>query len=213
MPAIKRIKIVAFDYGNVIASGGNVFEILYQELGAEYGFDWKEKWQGYREALNEWEKSKISEKEFWQRVSKVTGVEGGLPLRRCAQFWLTRVIELIQPEPAMYRLAERLKKKGAAVAILSNVTPPHAYYERAVGHYDGFKPVVLSTEARCRKPEPEIFDALAKAAGLPIEACALIDDRSHNVEAIEKLGGIGIKFELHKDSLAWLEKELGRVIA
>ena len=81
-------------------------------------------------------------------------------------------------EPASYRLVQKCRDSGRRVGLLSNINPVMAARLGADGSYDGFDPIVLSCEAGCAKPDPEIYAAIE--AGLPgIAPCEilLLDDQ------------------------------------
>lgn len=57
-----------------------------------------------------------------------------------------------------------------------------------------FEDIVVSGAESLAKPDPRIFDVLAKRTGLPLESCVFIDDKAENVTAAEQVGMDAILF-------------------
>lgn len=203
-------KVVAFDYGNVLARGVKNYDIIFGELGEKFGFDIKSNCNKIRNNFNEWSKGRINEKDFWTKISEISGKE--LPLRKCARHWIERYTELSEPVPAIYELAKRVKEAGFVTGIISNLAPPHSAYNRATGKFDGFDVVIVSAEVGYRKPEKEIYEIFLKEAKVNGRDCIFIDDLDKNVAAAKKIGMTAIKFGLDKDEPAALEEELERIL-
>ena len=57
-----------------------------------------------------------------------------------------------------------------------------------------FEDIVVSGAEALAKPDPRIFDVLAKRTGLPLESCVFVDDKADNVSAARAAGLDGILF-------------------
>ena len=57
-----------------------------------------------------------------------------------------------------------------------------------------FEDIVVSGAEALAKPDPRIFDVLAKRTGLPLESCVFVDDKADNVTAARAAGLDGILF-------------------
>ncbi|MCH9704245.1 MAG: alpha/beta fold hydrolase, partial [Chlamydiae bacterium] len=56
------------------------------------------------------------------------------------------------------------------------------------GYYEGFDPLILSTEIGVRKPDPEAYRIMLKKLGLKPHEVLFIDDRIENIAAARALG-------------------------
>lgn len=67
--------------------------------------------------------------------------------------------------------------------------------------------IVFSANIGCTKPDPEIFDYIAKKFNLEKSQCILIDDMPENIAGITKWGGHGILYtDAHQTKKQLLEK-------
>ena len=57
-----------------------------------------------------------------------------------------------------------------------------------------FEDIVVSGAESLAKPDPRIFEVLAKRTGLPLEACVFIDDKAENVAAAQEAGMDAVLF-------------------
>ena len=96
--------------------------------------------------------------------------------------------EMPRPFPDMERLVRTLKQNGYGLYLLTNMSPRfYRFYQRipAVKYFDG---MIVSSDVRQMKPEPEIYRTLFERFCLNPEECFFIDDRPENIEAGEALG-------------------------
>jgi putative hydrolase of the HAD superfamily len=94
------------------------------------------------------------------------------------------------------------------IGLLSNAPSPFfrgILARGGIGSY--FDAVVVSSEIRHVKPEPEAFHAVLEKLGVAPEKALMIDDNERNVEGAIKAGMAGYHFT----SLAGLKQRLGRV--
>jgi putative hydrolase of the HAD superfamily len=91
-------------------------------------------------------------------------------------------------ERTNFALLQRLAR-DKKVYLLSNTNALH--YEFIQERYAFPKHVhgaILSHEVGARKPEPAIYAAAVKLAGIPAENCLFIDDLKENVEGARRFG-------------------------
>lgn len=159
---------------------------------------------GYRTVMREWVKQAYAAGEG---VNPIHGLEDGTVepaeferrlaarLRTiedtpvAAEGLLARMFASFEPVQPMYDLLRRARAAGAKTCLLSNswgnVYPRELFAEI-------FDAVVISSEVRLRKPDPEIFRRALDLLDLPAEKCAFVDDIEQNVQAARELGIIGI---------------------
>lgn len=111
----------------------------------------------------------------------------------------------MRPHPAMFRLAEDLKRTGVAVAVLSNSWGNTYPRERLDAVFD---PVVISGEVGMRKPNPDIFAHALDLLGVPAGRAAFVDDAEPNTYGAAALG---LRTVLHTDP-GTTRKELSRLV-
>ncbi len=103
-------------------------------------------------------------------------------------------------------LVERLAAAGNRLGILSNTNPRDwAFVTRGQFPFltEHFEHAVLSFEVGSMKPEPEIFAAAVKRAGVPAEQVFFVDDMPENVAGARAAGLDAVQFtsagELERD--------------
>jgi len=88
----------------------------------------------------------------------------------------------------LLRLAEKFKKRGFKIAILSDqwhLSSPALIPEK---FYKIFNPIVTSCSAGVRKPNPKIYKILLKKLKTKPEESLFIDDREWNLPPAQKFG-------------------------
>ena len=104
---------------------------------------------------------------------------------------------------------QKLKKRGYKVYYLSNFSyKAYTDCQEALDflpHMDGG---ILSYREKIVKPEEEIYLRLLSRYGLKAEECVFLDDTRENVEAAERLGFKGIRFEVREQAERELEQYL-----
>ena len=104
---------------------------------------------------------------------------------------------------------QELKRRGYRVYYLSNFS--HKAYtdcQEALDFLPYMDGGILSYREKIVKPEAEIYLRLLSRYGLKAEECVFLDDTRENVEAAEKLGFKGIRFETSKQAERELEQYL-----
>jgi epoxide hydrolase-like predicted phosphatase len=106
---------------------------------------------------------------------------------------LARLFAGMQPDPAMFALAEELRSLGVAVALLSN-SWGNTYPRHLLDPL--FDPVVISGEVGLRKPAAAIYELAVTRLGCPASRVLFVDDAAPNVEGARTAGLLGL---LHTD--------------
>lgn len=121
---------------------------------------------------------------------------------------VARMLETVEPDPAMLAAVGRAREGGIRTALLSNAWSPRQY--RIGGIDDGlFDAAVISNEVGMRKPSPEIYREAARRLDLDPGACVFVDDLRANVEAAERVGMRGILHERAEETIPLLQELLG----
>jgi putative hydrolase of the HAD superfamily len=176
---------------------------------------------GYRELMREWLVRAYAED---GTVSPVHGLEdGSLPAEEfertlaeglrtrdgaavAAEGLLRRMFAGFAPVEEMYDALRKARAAGVRTCLLSNSwgnTYPRERFDEI------FDAVVISSEVRMRKPDPEIFQHALGLVGLPPQECAFVDDIEHNVRAAEELGIVGVHHTDAASTVPRLERLLG----
>ena len=106
---------------------------------------------------------------------------------------LGRLFAGMQPDPAMFALAEDLRATGLKVGLLSNSwgnTYPRARIDALLD------PVVISGEVGLRKPHAAIYQLAIDRLGVPADRVLFIDDAELNVLGAR---AVGLQALLHID--------------
>jgi len=98
---------------------------------------------------------------------------------------LGRLFAGMQPDPAMFALAEELRAAGLKVGLLSN-SWAHTYPRARIDAL--LDPVVISGEVGLRKPHPAIYKLALDRLGLPADRVLFIDDAEPNVLGARAVG-------------------------
>jgi|SRR5690625_3174601 len=143
------------------------------------------------------ERGQITGTEFNAALGDLLVTDTGQPLGSANH--LEQIFELIQPEPTMHKILERLRDSGIGIALLSN-SWDNEYPDDLLSIFDA---VVLSGETGMRKPDHEIFLLTLERLGVGAEQAIMVDDNRHNIAAAQELGMAGI---LHTSPAATLQQ-------
>lgn len=106
---------------------------------------------------------------------------------------LGRLFAGMQPDPAMFALAEELRATGLKVGLLSN-SWAHTYPRARIDAL--LDPVVISGEVGLRKPHAVIYELALARLCLPADRVLFIDDAEPNVVGAR---AVGLQALLHVD--------------
>ena len=136
----------------------------------------------------EYERGEISSDDFRREVRKYSSER--VSDSEINHAWTSLLVDV--PEEKL-RLLLELKKKYR-IFMLSNTNELSFEYCRDTffsqnGHQieDYFDKCYLSYTMKMNKPEPDIFEALLKDAGLRAEECLFLDDGIHNIKTASEL--------------------------
>jgi putative hydrolase of the HAD superfamily len=117
--------------------------------------------------------------------------------------WAYRI--KVKKNRKLYRLANKLKKKGYVIGVLSDQW--HISKEVLANENDlkCFSPVLISCDLGMRKPNPKIYRLLIKKLKVKPSEILFIDDRSWNIVPAKSLGMKTILFKNNKDFIKELE--------
>lgn len=173
------IRGVFFDYGGVLTESGHRGYVT-NAIADLYGLD--------SVASHELKKARDAmyhgddEDAFFRTLNRVFRKDV------TKEMFLERVKRSLVLSEPVYDLARRLRAKGIKTGILSNVFSISAYAVRNHGGYEGFSPIVLSSQEGYAKPEPEIYKIAASRMGLPAAQILFIDDQEQFLLPAEDLG-------------------------
>ena len=147
------------------------------------------------------DKGEISEREMFERLSKVTGVAPDTIL----QEWL----DIAKIDKGVLSIINELRGKGYAVGLLSNAPPD--FEERLLNRddlYHYFDAMFISSVRKLAKPDPAFFYLALNEMGFKAEDAVFIDDNPVNIKASKEIGIDAILFknaeQLREDLKAFL---------
>ncbi len=128
--------------------------------------------------LYRFETGEIDQQGFFREVAAATGFGGDF--EEFGSFFA----DIFTPIEPMVNLHARLRAKQVPTFILSNTN------DLAIGHirrnfpfFSDFDGYVLSYEEGAMKPDPKIYEAIERLAGLSGEQILFLDDREENAAA------------------------------
>jgi glucose-1-phosphatase len=183
------IAAIAFDLGNVLVKVDH--QHFCRRLAALAGCTPPEVYAAVFETALEtgYDTGRLSSEEFHRRVQNYFGLD--LPFPLFGQMWA----EIFAPLGDMEGVAAHLARRYP-LYLLSNTNELHFQYIQAnyatlLSH---FRALTLSYLVGSRKPEPQIFQALIREAGLPPAQILYTDDKSEFVEAARAHGLVAWQF-------------------
>lgn len=183
------IAAIAFDLGNVLVKVDHLR--FCRRLAALAGGTPREIYAAvFQTALEPgYDTGRISSEEFHRRVQDHFRLDLPFPLFR--QMWA----EIFDPLEDMEAVAARLARRYP-LYLLSNTNELHFQYIREnygplLSHFRAF---ILSYLVGSRKPEPQIFQALIREAGLPPAQILYTDDNPEFIEAAQTHGLVAWNF-------------------
>jgi putative hydrolase of the HAD superfamily len=138
----------------------------------------------------------------------VDGVFARVSLRCDRKYFEAVFADIFEPNPAVCELIPQLARTHRLV-LASNTNGLHAglFLKTLKPTFDYFHTLVMSHEAKARKPDAKFYAYCQQfAVGAPHE-CLFIDDRADNIEAARRHGWQTIQYTDH----AVLLRELARL--
>ena len=124
------------------------------------------------------ETGSVTEDEFEQGVAELLHVP--------APGLIGRLMRDVRIEPRMTEAVRLARRTGVATGLVSNSWGSSGYPREQFA--DLFVGVVISGEAKVRKPSREIYELGAQAIGLRPEQCVFVDDLRGNLKPAQELG-------------------------
>ncbi len=116
-----------------------------------------------------------------------------IPLDRLKAIWASMLVGEVEGTAAILKA---LHKKKYTLSLLSNTDPWHfEYCENSIPVLDKFSHKFLSYDLKMKKPDAEIFLAVAEKLAAKPEYCLFIDDLEENVASAKSLNFQTILFQ------------------
>lgn len=141
-------------------------------------------------AYLEFQLGKITEEDF----HRLTCARYGrfVPLPRFKEIWVSM---LGGPVAGTSELVDQLRNRGLFLSLLSNTDQWHfEYCQEKIPALKRFDRKFLSYEMHMKKPDAEIFWAVAEQLKAEPDQCLFIDDLKDNIEGASRLGFHTIQF-------------------
>lgn len=182
IPGKETKKAIIFDKGGVLTNRD--YSEIYNFLGETLDLSP----QDLQVAIKE---KKILDENFWQDYSKSHQ-------QKVSPHWIKILQGLyhlsMSPNIDMLQLVEELSTKNYWLGMLSNTTEQTAAFNREMGYYSYFTPLLLSYELGVEKPQRRIYEILIAAVDLDPENIIFIDNELPNVTAAKEVGIDAIHF-------------------
>jgi glucose-1-phosphatase len=174
-------KLCIFDMGGVVSRNTNVFLAVSEHLGLPL-----ERLREFaREPLARLITGKISGGEFWEILSKRSGLEIGEDL-------LARFFHPFQDQEVV-ELVKRLRGR-CRVVVGTNTVESHYRIHMAQGDYEPFDAVYASHQMGLAKPDPGFYKHILRREACSAREAVFTDDLQENVRAAAALGIRAIHF-------------------
>jgi putative hydrolase of the HAD superfamily len=197
----RKYSAIVFDLGQVIVPFNyqpfiDKLNQIQNGLGESFADKYKTNYSIHRD----FEKGKISEKDFLSKMLKY--LDHKIDGQTFCKYW-SDIFSLNEDVIALLPLLKRKYK----LYLLSNTNSIHKKY--GYQNYEFLKmfdKLFLSHEVGFIKPEKEIYQAVEKESGFPPEEHIFIDDILEYVDAAKKIGWDGIQFIGYEDLVKNLKK-------
>jgi len=192
------IKAIIFDFGGVYFTYSKELRLkaLRKKLGIEEEIIEKA-WSKY---IDDYNKGRISEGEFWKRFKRDLG------LRITNQELRRTILSIFRPIKPVHKLVKELRK-NFKVGLLTDQSKWLDILDKKYKIYKNFDRVVVSYKVGAIKPNKKIYRIALKKLGVRPEEIVFIDDDKENVEGARR---VGMKAILFKNSTQ-LRKELEKL--
>ena len=193
---MKNVKNIIFDMGRVLLQ----FE-PYVSLN-EYCKNEEDKELIYKELFKgpEWimgDEGKITNGQRYELVKQRIPERLHQTLKLVVENWDM----CMEPVEGALEFHKLVKEKGYHIYILSNAC--NRFFHYFPKHYDlnSFDGVVVSSDVKMIKPNPEIYQYILKTYHLNPEESLFVDDMKENIEAAGKAGMKGFLFQNNYEEL------------
>ena len=194
-------RVVVFDYGEVISRtpSNRARAELVAVAGVPDAVFWGPYW-AHREGLDE---GTTSIRDYWTLVGTDLGVE--FSESRIQELWVADYTGWLSVEPAVFDILSDLHEGGTRVALLSNAGFDFASPFRFSPMARFFERMFVSAELGLLKPDPRIFEEVARELGITPAEMVFIDNKQENVDGAAALGISVHLFTTAEDLRSFLE--------
>ncbi len=197
------IKAIIFDVGGVLIHYDNTRNYFMSEMAriAKKTKVTKEKIAYvYNVLFPMFEEGKMSKKEYDRRMAKLFGIS------EKEVDWYGNFVKYAKLNKPIFRLIERLRSKGIAIAYFSNVDKSRYMHMKLLlkPYAKLFDYSFASCYMGTRKPYKIAFEKVLRKMRVKPEEALFVDNEPKNVEGAEKAGIKSILFKNNKD----LEKRI-----
>ena len=185
-----KIRNIIFDMGNVLLKFDPYISLDYFCENEE------EKEILYRELFKgpEWimgDEGKITNGQRFELVKQRVPAALHRKLKLLVENWDMCMKQI----PGAMEFVKEAKEKGYKLYVLSNACNRFYHYFPRQYDLNLFEAVIVSSDVKMIKPNPEIYQYIVSVYELKAEECLFIDDVRENVEASERQGINGYLFE------------------
>jgi putative hydrolase of the HAD superfamily len=195
---------VLLDWGGVMTT--SLFD-SFAEFCTTEGLDadaLRDLFRGDREArtlLIDFECGRIEEADFEPRLAVALGVAEHADL-------IDRLFAASKLDRLMVTGVRRLHRDGVRTGLVSNSWGTRRYPHELIAElFDG---VVISGDEGFRKPDPRMYELGAERIGAAPGDCVFVDDLEFNLDPARELGMATVHHTSAADTLAELDRLLGR---
>ncbi|MCE5289537.1 MAG: HAD family phosphatase [Nocardiaceae bacterium] len=197
--AQQDIQAVVFDYGGVLTNP--VREAIGAWLSAE-GIDplsfsvtlkaWMSRDVPYGTPIHRLEMGDVTIDEFDRLLAAELITHTGAPVDPAGV--LARMFAALRTDDDMFGLVKELRELGLRVGLLSN-SWGNSYPRDLIDPL--FDSIIISSEVRLRKPQPEIYLMAAEQLAVPAETIVFVDDAEPNLIGAQ---AVGLQTILHESA-------------
>jgi HAD superfamily hydrolase (TIGR01509 family) len=170
------IKVVALDLGNV------VLEIDIETHLRSIGITEEWKTLSHWKAHWDFETGKMATNDFYQAVRERFSLRQND--QEIESAWLKIIVGFL---PGIPELLKDIRTHVKLVA-LTNTNPPHVELFKKMPEFQSFHKIFASNEVGHRKPDREIFEAVAREMKVQPGEILFFDDLPENIEAAKTAG-------------------------
>ena len=177
------MKNIIFDLGGVIIK--ETPETVLKILNIE-----EKNMKKLKQFFKNWEKLDKGEQTLEEKLEECN-IEKNI--KEKYKKYLLKYYEYRKTNEELINLIKKLKKNNYKIYILSdNNKEAYNYYKKQLKEIDGW---IISCEYKTIKKEEKIFKILLEKYNLKNNECYFIDDSKENIEAANKQGITGFKFD------------------
>lgn len=195
------IKAIVFDNGGVVLN--DIRKPYYLFFAKRLGINPKRAEDVFKPYEYRLDRGLITEKEFWKRVFIDLKKEFDRSFIGLLTFTLEKYIKINRP---VLKLADKLKKNGYLVPMLSNTIEQHTIAPVEKRVHKHFNPKILSNRVGMRKPNKNIYAYMLKKIRLKAKECVFIDNQIENIVTARRMGFNSIHFKNYSQLRRELKK-------